>query len=112
MSLYHRTYTRIPLALDVRVQFKGEKLGHTFTRNVDPFGAFIELPKPEIATNDFVEMLFNDKDNDHASVLQKGMVMHRSNEGVGILFAYDTDEFRAMLVQEMTDHNTSEMLSD
>jgi hypothetical protein len=29
-------------------------------------------------------------------------VMHRNKEGVGVIFATDTEEFRNMLLQEMT----------
>ena len=104
MSLHHRTYTRMPLALDVQLQFKGANLGHTITRNIHPFGAFIELPEPELVTNDFIKIYFThkDKDQDHACVEQKGMVMHCNKEGVGIIFASDTAEFRTLLDQEMT----------
>jgi hypothetical protein len=102
MSIYHRTYTRIPLVLDVQIQFKGEKMGHTLTRNINPFGVFIELPKSELVTNDFVEMYFTNKYKGDACLLQKGMVMHCSQEGVGIIFAYDNEEFKAMLDKKMT----------
>jgi len=110
MSIYHRTYTRIPLVLDVQVKFKGEKMGHTLTRNINPFGVFIELPKSELVTNNFVEMYFTNKDQDDVCVVQKGMVMHCSQEGVGIIFAYDTEEFRAMLDQKMATKSPSRML--
>ncbi|MFT4747742.1 MAG: hypothetical protein ACI8XG_001825 [Congregibacter sp.] len=102
MSIHHRTYTRIPLALEVHLQFKGENLGHAFTRNINSFGAFIELPKPELATNDFIKIYFWHKDGTPSCVVQKGMVMHRNKEGVGVIFATDTEEFRNMLLQEMT----------
>ena len=102
MSLYHRTYTRIPLVLEIQLQFKGEKLGHACTQNINPFGAFIELSKPKLVTNDFVEIYFTNKDENQACVVQKGMVMHRSKKGVGILFSSDTEEFRALLNQEMS----------
>ena len=101
MSLHHRTYTRIPLALDVQLQFKGASLGHAITRNINLFGAFIELPEPELVTNDFIKIYFTPKDEDHACIEQKGMVIHCNKEGVGIIFASDTAEFRTMLDQEM-----------
>jgi hypothetical protein len=102
VSLHHRTYTRIPLALDVQLQFKGANLGHTITRNIHHFGAFIALPEPKLVTNDFIKIYFTRKDKDHACVEQKGMVMHCNKEGVGIIFASDTAEFRTLLNQEMT----------
>ena len=102
MSVYHRTYTRTLLVLDVELQFKGKKIGHTCTRNINPFGAFIELSKPNLVADDFVSMYFTNQDKHHASVIQKGMVMHRSKEGVGILFASDTKEFRMMLRQQIS----------
>ena len=111
MSIYHRTYTRKPLAIDVQVKFKGEKLGHTVTRNVNAFGAFIDLAKHSLVTNDFVEIHFTDKDKDDNCVVQKGMVMHYSEEGVGILFAHDTDEFRAMLDTKMLEFTASQKMS-
>jgi hypothetical protein len=107
--LHHRTYTRIPLALEVQLQFKGESLGHTFTRNINSFGAFIELPKPELATNDFIKIYFSHKEGNSSGVLQKGMVMHCNKEGVGVIFATDTEEFRNMLIQEMTQAGTTAM---
>ncbi|MFT4655696.1 MAG: hypothetical protein ACJA0G_002653 [Kangiellaceae bacterium] len=102
MSVYHRTYTRTPLALGVVLQFNGKKMAHTCTRNINLFGAFIELSKPKLVTNDFVSIYFTSQDEDHACVIQKGMVMHCSKEGVGILFACDTKEFRTMLHQQIT----------
>lgn len=109
MSLHHRTYTRIPLALEVYLQFKGENLGHAFTRNINSFGAFIELPKPELVTNDFIKIYFSHKDGTPRCVVQKGMVMHCNKEGVGVIFATDTEEFRNMLLQEMTQAGTTAM---
>lgn len=101
MSVYHRTYTRMNFPLNVQVQFKGEIIGQTLTRNINQFGAFIELSEPELETNDFVKIYFINQDDDSPWVVQKGMVMHSSKEGVGVLFASDTQEFRTMLEQEM-----------
>lgn len=102
MSVYHRTYARIPLALDVQLHFKGKALGHAFTRDINSFGTFIELSKPELETDDFISISFKGKDVNHAKVMQKGMVMHRNTEGIGILFARDTEEFRTMLQKEVS----------
>jgi hypothetical protein len=101
MSIYHRTYTRAPLAMNVQLRFKGKKIGLAFTRNVNPFGAFIELSEPKLKVNDFVGVSFINKDKDNTSVTQKGMVVHSNSEGVGLLFAKDTNEFRSMLNQEL-----------
>jgi hypothetical protein len=109
VSLHHRTYTRIPLALEVQLQFRGENLGHAFTRNINSFGAFIELPKPDLATNDFIKIYFSYKDGNPPCVVQKGLVMHSNKEGVGVIFATDTEEFRNMLLQEMTEAGTTAM---
>lgn len=109
MSLHHRTYTRIPLALDVEINFKGENIGHAFTRDINLFGAFIELSKPELVTSDFVKIYFTQKNEDHTCVEQKGMVMHYNKEGVGIIFASDSEEFRTMLDQEMNYAGTTAM---
>jgi hypothetical protein len=105
MTIYQRTYTRQSLVIDVNVKFKGEKLGHTLTRNIDPFGAFIELLKHGLVINDFIEMHFINKDENNKDVVQKGIVVHCSKEGVGILFAYDTDEFRTMLDKKTLDQD-------
>ncbi|MFT4732188.1 MAG: hypothetical protein ACI89W_001211 [Gammaproteobacteria bacterium] len=100
--MYHRTYTRIPLTLEVDLQFKDGKLRHANTRNIDPFGAFIETSKPTLSTNDFVKIYFTDKNKGGAYLVQKGIVMHCSDDGVGILFASDSSEFRTMLEHELT----------
>jgi|GEM_PF-1524630 len=97
MSLYHRTYTRIPLTLDVELKCKGKYFKRASTRDVDPFGAFIKLPSPELQVNDFVNLSFINKYKGDNCVAQKGIVVHASEEGVGILFANDTEEFRSML---------------
>jgi hypothetical protein len=111
MSMYHRTYTRIPLTLEVDIQFKGEKPKHAYTQNINPFGAFIELSKSTLAINDFVRLYFTDKDNGDACVVQKGIVMHCSDDGVGILFAIDNKEFRTMLGHELSHAYTTVALS-
>jgi hypothetical protein len=59
VSIHHGTYTRIPLSLELHLQFKGENLGHAFTRNIHLFGAFKELPKPELATYVFIKFFFH-----------------------------------------------------
>ena len=45
---------------------------------------------------------FTEKGQDHTCVVQKGLVIHRCEEGAGILFASDTEEFRTMLDKEVT----------
>ena len=109
MSVYHRTYTRIPLVLDVQIQFKGERLARTYTRNINSFGAFIELSKSELANHDFVGIYFTNKNNKNVSVEQKGMVIHCNKEGIGILFANVSEEFQIMLNQQISDAGTSAM---
>jgi hypothetical protein len=101
MSLYHRTNTRTSLTLEVQLQFKGKNIGHACTRNINPFGAFIELFEPELVTDDFIGISFTNKNKDKACAMQKGMVMHATKEGVGILFASYNEEFGMMLEQEM-----------
>lgn len=104
MSINHRTYTRLPLNLDLELVFKGENLGHASVRNINQFGAFIELPKPKMQTNDFIKINFTNKDLE-----QKGMVVHVSKEGVGIIFASNSEEFRSMLQQEMDEAGITPM---
>lgn len=100
MSIHHRSNSRIPLALPVNVKHMGKYMGPTATRNVNPYGAFIELSTSELGSNDFVELHFLDKHKKRTYVKQKGLIMHRSKEGVGVLFAHDKDEFRTMLERE------------
>jgi hypothetical protein len=109
MSLYHRTNNRTSLALEVQLQFKGKNLGRACTRNINPFGVFIEFPEPELVTDDFVGISFTSKNEDKACALQKGMVMHASKEGIGILFASYNEEFRTMLEQEISQAGSSEI---
>lgn len=107
MSLYHRTYTRIPLTLDVHLQCKGKQVKDACTRNIDPFGAFIELSSPELKVSDFVCLRFANKYMGDGCVTQKGIVVHSCDEGVGILFANDTEEFRSMLDKALTRKGSS-----
>ncbi|MFT4939504.1 MAG: hypothetical protein ACI88A_002547 [Paraglaciecola sp.] len=111
MSIHHRTGTRIPLVLDVEIQHMGKKLGTSCTRNINPYGAFIELPSEDLVINDFVEIHFKDKQKKDSYLLQKGLVKHRGKEGIGVLFAYDKEEFRAMLEKEMAAQKVPRVLS-
>ncbi|MBU3018972.1 PilZ domain-containing protein [Paraglaciecola agarilytica] len=111
MSLYHRTSNRAPLALDVRIRHMGKEMGDSCTRNISPFGAFIEMPGPTLSTDDFIEMYFMDEKNDNAYLLQKGLITHCSQEGIGVLFAYDSDEFRQMLHKKMPKKHRSRIFS-
>lgn len=100
MSIHHRSSGRIPLTLDVKVRHRGKYIGFTSTRDISPYGVFIELSATDLTTNDFVEMHFLDKHKKNRYLLQKGLIMHRNKEGVGVLFAHDKDEFRTMIEKE------------
>jgi phosphoenolpyruvate synthase/pyruvate phosphate dikinase len=100
MSIHHRSSGRIPLELDVKIRHKGKHMGSTFTRNITPYGAFIEFSATGLAADDFIEIHFLDKHKQITSLLQKGLIMHRNKEGVGVLFAHDKNEFRTMLERE------------
>lgn len=100
MSIHHRSSSRIPLALTVNIKHKGKYIGSTSTRNINPFGAFIELSATELGANDFVELHFLDKQQKRTYLKQKGLIMHRNKEGVGVMFAHDLDEFRTLLARE------------
>lgn len=101
MSIYHRTYTRAPLTIKVQLRYKGKNIELACTRNINPYGAFIELSEPKLKVNDFVGVSFINNDKENAGVTQKGMVVHSNSEGVGLLFATDTNEFRAMLNKKL-----------
>jgi hypothetical protein len=90
----------------------GRKLAHTHTRNINPFGAFIEMPTVKLTTNDFVEIHFVDRENNKEHLLQKGLVMHRNDDGVGVLFAYDSAEFRKMLRHKIAGKSPPEDYQD
>lgn len=107
MTLKHRSSSRLPLSIIVNVFRLGRKVASTHTININPFGAFIELPATKLATDDFVEMHFFGKENNKEHQLQKGLIMHRNDDGIGVLFAYDSDEFRNMLISEMADMSPS-----
>ena len=74
MSLNHRTSNRAPLALEVKVRHMGKEMGETCTRNISPFGAFIEMPHPELRPDDFIELYFTDEQQNDAQLLQKGLI--------------------------------------
>lgn len=112
MSIHHRSSGRIPLELDVDVRHRGKYIGSTSTRDISPFGAFIELSATDLATDDFVEMHFLDKRRKNKYLLQKGLIMHRNKDGVGVLFAHDKDEFRNLLERESAAVNDETMPSN
>jgi hypothetical protein len=102
MTINHRSGSRVPLTLKVKIRRGGRSIGRFTTRNINPFGAFIEMPDEELSTDDFVEMSFMDKGS---NILLKGLVKHRDNNGVGVMFAYDLAEFRTMLRQQLATFN-------
>ncbi|MFT6896086.1 MAG: hypothetical protein ACJA13_000483 [Paraglaciecola sp.] len=111
MSFHHRSSGRIPLTLDVDVRHKGKYIGSTSTRDISPFGVFIELYATDLAADDFLEMHFLDKDRKNKYLLQKGLIVHRNKEGFGVLFAHDKVEFRNLLERETAAVNSDTMLS-
>jgi hypothetical protein len=46
-------------------------------------------------------MHFMDEEKNKEHLLQKGLVMHCNDDGVGVLFAQDSAEFRKMLRHKM-----------
>jgi hypothetical protein len=79
----------------------GKKLGTSCTRNINPYGAFIDFTTDKLEINDFVEIHFKGKQKKDSYLLQKGLVKHHGATGIGVLFAYDKKEFRAMLANEI-----------
>ena len=111
MGINHRWGSRIPLVFEVEIKHMGKKLATSCTRNINPYGAFIELSTDILKADDFVEVRFLDRQKKDAYILQKGLIKHHGKEGVGLLFAYDSLEFRTMLGNEMANINSSKVLS-
>jgi hypothetical protein len=102
MTINHRSSSRVPLALKVKIRRGGKSVGRFITGNINPYGAFIEMPGEELNTDDFVELAFMDRGS---NILLKGLVKHQDSKGVGVLFAYDLAEFRTMLRQQLASLN-------
>ncbi|MFQ3219091.1 MAG: hypothetical protein ACI8R9_001559 [Paraglaciecola sp.] len=111
MSFHHRSSKRTELALDVDVRHRGKYIGSTCTRDISPFGVFIELSSTHLAADDFLEIHFLDKRKKNQYLLQKGLIVHRNKDGFGVLFSHDKDEFRHLLKRETPEINSDTIVS-
>ncbi len=97
MTINHRCSVRIPLRLEVGVYHRGRTVGGFITRNVDPDGAFVEGSDFDLRQNDFIELEFEPEEDKAPCLRQKGLVVHRNLDGIGVFFAHDLAGFRALL---------------
>ncbi|MFQ3234784.1 MAG: hypothetical protein ACI9C4_000335 [Paraglaciecola sp.] len=112
MSFHHRSSRRKTLMLDVDVRHRGKYIGSTSTRDISPFGVFIECFATDLVVNDFLEMHFLDMDKKNKYLLQKGLIVHCNKEGFGVIFSHDKDEFRNLLKKETATHNNDTILAN
>ena len=84
MKQNHRNDFRYPVELDVDLYHQGRKLGHFKTSDIGPRGLFIATGPTPLSPVDPVRIALYLADGIH---MAKGIVAHRSIEGVGVRFA-------------------------
>jgi hypothetical protein len=97
MKADSRSSIRKPLVLSVEVYSLGEHLGRTQTRDINLDGAFLECCARELHPNEILELLFHVHDNEQSTLRLRAAVIRSTEEGVGVLFDYDAQEYRRLL---------------
>jgi hypothetical protein len=75
---------------------RGEYIGRYNTRDINIDGALIEITGSELAPHDLLELKLYIQGEAAEPIHLKGIVMHSSEDGVGILFSYGEHEFRKL----------------
>ena len=85
----HRCDIRLPASIDVRLSHRERDLGHFRMRNTSRQGMFIETGPVALCVYDFVEVKLKSVVDSLQSHHLRGLVLHHSNDGVGLLFTAD-----------------------
>ena len=97
MNINNRSSLRKRLHLNVDVYSFDENLGHYQTRDMTLDGAFIDHLTRKLHADDLLELHFHLRDDEENPLHLRARVARSSDEGTGVRFDYDIQEYRQLL---------------
>lgn len=97
MSVNKRSSIRKQLNLYVDIYSFDKYLGLYQTRNMNLDGAFIDKCARKLYPGDLLELHFHLQDDELNPLRLRAAVTRSSDEGVGVAFDYDVQEYRQLL---------------
>lgn len=97
MSVNKRSSIRKQLNLYVDIYSFDKYLGLYQTRDMNLDGAFIDKCARKLYPGDLLELHFHLQDDELNPLRLRAAVTRSSNEGVGVAFDYDVQEYRQLL---------------
>lgn len=97
VTMEHRYHPRKPIQLDVHIREGDRVLGWFRTRDVGMEGAFVETGPVDVGPYDVLTLTFctGRRSSDAHEVM--GLVVHCSEEGVGLMYAAEDPRFHLAL---------------
>ena len=92
-----RSALRLPLHQKVDLYRHGSFLGRGKTKDIHIDGAFISACPMKLLDNELLQLRFYLGEDGQQPVYLKGMVVHGSDTGVGVLFSYNEKQFKVLL---------------
>ena len=96
MNFDKRSALRIPLQQNVDIYRRGTYIGRGKTKNIHIDGAYINACPGTFSPNEVLQLRFYLGENGQQPVYLKGMIVHGSSEGLGILFSYTDQQFKTL----------------
>ena len=97
MNVNKRSSIRKRLKLYVDIYSFDEYLGHYQTRDMNLNGAFIDYCANKLYPGDPLELQFLIKDGERNPLRLRATVTRSTDEGAGVEFDYDVQEYRQLL---------------
>ena len=97
MDINKRSSIRKQLNLYVDVYSFDEYLGLYQTRDINLDGAFIKNCASKLHPDDLLELQFHIQDDEQNPLHLRATVARSSDEGVGVVFDYDDQEYKQLL---------------
>jgi hypothetical protein len=97
MNVNKRSSIRKRINFNVDIYSFDEYLGLHQTRDMNLDGAFIDNCGRKLYPGDFLELHFHVQDGEQPPLHLRATVTRSSDEGAGVLFDYDVQEYRQLL---------------
>lgn len=95
----HRHYRRRAARVALELWRNGDLVGRFETRNIAPEGAFVETGPNDLEPYELVTIVVRDRERRRLYQL-RAMVVHRSQEGAGLLYEVEVPALYRRLVDE------------
>jgi hypothetical protein len=97
MNINNRSNLRKRLHLNVDVYSLDKYMGHYQTRDMTLDGAFIDHFTRKFNPDDLLELHFHLRDDEENPLHLRATVARSSEQGTGVMFDYDAQEYRQLL---------------